>query len=135
MGQNTFPQLVDIPGAQCQQDIAGLQQLRHLGHCTVHVFDTKYLFVTVGGDSPTQRQAVDPLDDRLLTLDAALSQLLVEHPAIGELVKLRYFGGLTTEQAARALKVSSRTAKRHWAFAKAWLRREIDRDGLEDRPT
>lgn len=78
---------------------------------------------------------VDPLDDRLLTLDAALSQLLVEHPAIGELVKLRYFGGLTTEQAARALKVSSRTAKRHWAFAKAWLRREIDRDGLEDRPT
>ena len=66
------------------------------------------------------------------TLDAALSQLLVEHPAIGELVKLRYFGGLTTEQAARALKISSRTAKRHWVFAKAWLRRKIDRDGLQD---
>jgi RNA polymerase sigma factor (TIGR02999 family) len=65
-------------------------------------------------------------EERLLALDAALSRLLVLHPAIGQLVKLRYFAGLTTEQSAQALKISARTAKRQWAYAKAWLRREID---------
>jgi RNA polymerase sigma factor (TIGR02999 family) len=70
---------------------------------------------------------VEQPDDRLLLLDAALSKLLEEKPAIGQLVKLRYFGGLTTDEAARALDVSPRTAKRYWAYAKAWLRRELDR--------
>ena len=68
----------------------------------------------------------DSQDARLLALDAALSRLLVDRPEIGQLVNLRYFGGLTTEQIARALKISTRTAKRHWTYAKAWLRREID---------
>lgn len=79
---------------------------------------------------------VDPLDEshdeRLLALDAALSRLLMDHPAIGQLVKLRYFGGLTTEQSAQALKISTRTAKRHWTYAKAWLRREIDGQDFVD---
>lgn len=77
---------------------------------------------------------VEPPDERLLLLDAALSQLLKEKPAIGQLVKLRYFGGLTTEQAASALGISTRTAKRHWAYAKAWLRRDMDRRGFGDGP-
>ena len=69
---------------------------------------------------------------RLLALDAALSRLLVDRPDIGQLVKLRYFGGLTTEQTAQALKISTRTAKRHWTYAKAWLRREIDGHDFDD---
>ncbi len=71
--------------------------------------------------NPTETQ-----EARLLALDAALTRLLVDLTTIGQLVKLRYFGGLTIEQTARALKISTRTAKRHWTCAKAWLRREID---------
>lgn len=71
-------------------------------------------------------------DSRLLALDAALSRLLVDQPAIGQLVNLRYFGGLTIEQAAKALKISTRTAKRHWTYAKAWLRREMDDHYFDD---
>ena len=71
-------------------------------------------------------------DARLLALDAALSRLLVDRPAIGQLVNLRYFGGLTTEQTAQALKISTRTAKRHWTYAKAWLRREIDGHNFDE---
>lgn len=78
----------------------------------------------------------DPQDEsqdaRLLALDAALSRLLLDRPEIGQLVNLRYFGGLTTEQTAQALKISTRTAKRHWTYAKAWLRREIDGHHFDD---
>ena len=59
--------------------------------------------------------------DRLLALDEALRQLEAEEPRKAELVKLRFFAGLTAEQAAAALGVSLRTANRHWAFARAWL--------------
>jgi DNA-directed RNA polymerase specialized sigma24 family protein len=52
---------------------------------------------------------------------------LAEHDAPkAELVKLRFFAGLTNEQAARVLGVSEPTAKRHWAYARAWLFREIN---------
>jgi DNA-directed RNA polymerase specialized sigma24 family protein len=47
------------------------------------------------------------------------------HPEKAQLVKLRYFGGLTLEEAAQALAISPRTADRDWAFAKAWLFRRI----------
>jgi DNA-directed RNA polymerase specialized sigma24 family protein len=47
-------------------------------------------------------------------------------PKVAELVKLRYFAGLTIKQAAEILGVSPRTADQHWAYAKAWLREEID---------
>jgi RNA polymerase sigma factor (sigma-70 family) len=46
-------------------------------------------------------------------------------PEKAELVKLRYFVGMTIEQAAQALGISERTAKRHWALARAWLHEEI----------
>jgi RNA polymerase sigma factor (TIGR02999 family) len=59
--------------------------------------------------------------DDLLALDEALQQLTTEEPAAAEVVKLRYFAGLTAEQAAAALGISLRTANRHWAYAKAWL--------------
>jgi len=60
-------------------------------------------------------------DDHLVALDDALQQLAREEPAAAEVVKLRYFAGLTIEQAAEALGISVRTANRHWSYAKAWL--------------
>jgi RNA polymerase sigma factor (TIGR02999 family) len=65
--------------------------------------------------------------DRLLTLDEALSQLEAEDPRKAELVKLRFFAGLTAEQAAAALGVSTSTAEKDWAYARSWLRVAIDR--------
>ena len=63
----------------------------------------------------------DVNDQRLLDLDVALKTLQEEQPVVGQLVELRYFGGLTIEQAARALKISRRSANRYWVYAKAWL--------------
>jgi RNA polymerase sigma factor (TIGR02999 family) len=60
-------------------------------------------------------------DDDLLALDEALQKLAGEEPAKAELVKLHYFAGLPLEEAGRALGISHRTAKRHWAYARAWL--------------
>jgi RNA polymerase sigma factor (TIGR02999 family) len=79
-----------------------------------------------------QRVAVDDLDDieqitssggadDLLALDEALGQLAAGDPRKAELVRLRYFAGLTVDQAAKLLGISRATADRHWAFARAWL--------------
>jgi RNA polymerase sigma factor (TIGR02999 family) len=65
--------------------------------------------------------------DRLLVLDEALRRLEAEDPRKAELVKLRFFAGLTTEQAAAALGVSTSTAGKDWAYARSWLRVAIDR--------
>jgi RNA polymerase sigma factor (TIGR02999 family) len=65
--------------------------------------------------------AEPPPSDDLLALDDALRRLEAEQPEAAAVVKLRYFAGLTAEQAAAALGVSLRTANRHWAFARAWL--------------
>jgi RNA polymerase sigma factor (TIGR02999 family) len=59
--------------------------------------------------------------DELLVLNEALDQLAKEDPACAELVKLRFFAGLTLDEAARTLGVVRRTADRYWAFARAWL--------------
>jgi RNA polymerase sigma factor (TIGR02999 family) len=59
--------------------------------------------------------------DDLLALDEALADLAREDPAKAELVKLRYFAGLTLDQAAACLGISPATAKRHWTLARAWL--------------
>jgi len=57
----------------------------------------------------------------LLALDEALSRLVEQRPELAQLVKLRYFAGLTMEQAAETLGVSLRTAERNWTYARAWL--------------
>jgi RNA polymerase sigma factor (TIGR02999 family) len=67
----------------------------------------------------------------ILALDEALEGLAREEPACAELVKLRFFAGLTQEEAARALGVTRRTANRYWAFARAWLREVL---GQADEP-
>lgn len=63
----------------------------------------------------------DGLPEYLLDLDGALQRLTAENAEIAEVVKLRYFAGLTLKQAAAVLGISLRTANRHWAYAKAWL--------------
>jgi RNA polymerase sigma factor (TIGR02999 family) len=70
--------------------------------------------------------------DDLLALDEALQRLTVEEPAAAEVVKLRYFAGLTAEQAAATLDISLRTANRHWAYAKAWLYRQMSEPDRTD---
>jgi RNA polymerase sigma factor (TIGR02999 family) len=68
--------------------------------------------------------APEPNDD-LLDLDEALTRLATADPQAAELVKLRYFAGLTIPQAAEALGVSHGTADSLWAYARAWLRRSL----------
>ncbi|HTD65389.1 MAG TPA: ECF-type sigma factor [Candidatus Limnocylindria bacterium] len=78
-----------------------------------------------------------PLDDLLIAAPADEDELIAVHEALeklaerdvakAELVKLKYFAGLTTEEAAGILGLSEPTAKRHWAYARAWLFREIRR--------
>jgi RNA polymerase sigma factor (TIGR02999 family) len=65
--------------------------------------------------------------DELLALDDALEHLASADPIAAELVKLRYFAGFTLRQAAEVLEIPPRTADRLWAFAKAWLFRELKR--------
>jgi len=70
---------------------------------------------------------VEGNEDRLLDLNEALRQFEAEDPRKAELVKLRFFAGLTAEQAAAALGVSTSTAEKDWAYARSWLRVTIDR--------
>jgi RNA polymerase sigma factor (TIGR02999 family) len=67
----------------------------------------------------------------LVALDVALDQLAAEYPQQAEVVKLRYFAALTLPEVAAALGISERTAGRHWAFARAWLRRAVEGAGKE----
>jgi RNA polymerase sigma factor (TIGR02999 family) len=64
----------------------------------------------------------------IVALDEALARLGEIDPKKAELVKLRFFAGLTTQQAALALDISRNTANRYWAYARAWLRLELHRD-------
>jgi RNA polymerase sigma factor (TIGR02999 family) len=64
--------------------------------------------------------------ERLLALDAALERLATVNEEAVRIVEHRYFSGATEEEAARALGISPATARRRWAFAKAWLQRELN---------
>jgi RNA polymerase sigma factor (TIGR02999 family) len=63
--------------------------------------------------------------DELLAVHDALDRLAAEDPSAAELVKLRYFVGMTMEEAASALGLAPRTTERLWTYAKAWLKHEI----------
>jgi RNA polymerase sigma factor (sigma-70 family) len=64
-------------------------------------------------------------DEHLLALDETLTRLAEVSPEASQTVELRYFGGLTLEEVAVVLDLSLRTVRRRWAFAKAWLQREL----------
>jgi RNA polymerase sigma factor (sigma-70 family) len=66
-----------------------------------------------------------PLED-LLALDEALAKLAARAPAKAALVKLRYFAGLSLDEAAETLGISRATAKRYWTYARAWLFSKIN---------
>src|SRR5439155_17243999 len=83
-----------------------------------------------GGRKRVDLERLELADDspaeEILALNDALEQLAAEEPAVVELVKLRYFAGLSIEQAAAALDISARTANRHWSYAKAWLYQRLN---------
>ncbi len=70
----------------------------------------------------------------LVALDEALTRLELVHPRKGQVVELRYFGGMKLEEAATVLGVSRDTVKRDWRFAKLWLLRELDAGARGSRP-
>ncbi len=87
-----------------------------------------------GGD--LQRVELDGVDVAeagqsadVLAVDEALSRLAAEDPTKAELVKLRYFGGLSVEDAGRVLGISRATADRYWAYARVWLFSELNGEG------
>ncbi len=87
-----------------------------------------------GGD--LQRVELDGVDVAeagqsadVLAVDEALSRLAAEDPTKAELVKLRYFGGLSVEDAGRVLGISRATADRYWAYARVWLYSELSGEG------
>jgi RNA polymerase sigma factor (TIGR02999 family) len=84
-----------------------------------------------GGQERVKLEDVDlpaPVDDddQLLAINEALEKFAAEDPQKAELVKLRYFVGMTFEEAAQTLGISEPTAKRWWTFARAWLYREVN---------
>ena len=84
--------------------------------------------VELADHADTKQQSID----ELLALDEALTKLAQKHPVKADLVKLRYFAGLTVPEAARALGISTTTADRYWTYARAWLFRELaPEDGAE----
>ena len=78
-------------------------------------------------------ETVDPgtreRDDELLDLDEALGRLEERWPEKAQLVKLRYFVGMTIPEAAETMGISHATAERYWTFARAWLHAQIQKDG------
>jgi RNA polymerase sigma factor (TIGR02999 family) len=74
---------------------------------------------------PLEAIAAPQTDHELLALDEALDRLAIADPMKAKLVELRYFAGLTGDQAAEILGISPTTADRHWAYARAWLQNEV----------
>jgi RNA polymerase sigma factor (TIGR02999 family) len=77
---------------------------------------------------PLQQDAVAALPaegEDLLALDGALTRLAAEDPEAAAVVQLRYFAGLSVEEAAQSLGMSRASAYRHWTFARAWLMEEL----------
>ena len=72
--------------------------------------------------------ACDGPNEDILALDAALNKLAEAEPLSAEVVKLKYFAGLSIPQIAEALQISARTADRRWAYARAWLHQELTHD-------
>lgn len=73
--------------------------------------------------------AMDAANDDLLAIDESLELLAAENPECADVVKLRFFAGLSFEETAAALGISASTAKRHWAYARAWLFDSLSSDG------
>jgi RNA polymerase sigma-70 factor (ECF subfamily) len=85
------------------------------------------LRVSVSEAAGVARQASD-----MISLDRALTGLAEMDPRKGQIVEMKFFGGLTTEEVAAVLGVTPRTVEREWRAAKAWLRRAVGEDDSND---
>ena len=92
------------------------KRLKHGGHCARAEVELASL--------PTHMSS-----DELVALDEALQMLNLQDPVKAQLVTLRYFGGMTIEQAADVLSISRVTATRYWTYARAWLHQQITGEG------
>jgi RNA polymerase sigma factor (TIGR02999 family) len=81
-----------------------------------------YLRVELDGFDPAALDA----DDQLLAVHEAVDKLALEHPVQAQLVKLKYFAGMTNEEASDVMGISVATVKNYWTFSRAWLLNEID---------
>ncbi len=78
--------------------------------------------------------AMDVRPDQLLALDEAISELELEDPERAKVVQLRFFAGMTHEEIAIAMGFSAVTARRHWRYARAWLRQKMGAELKTDEP-
>jgi len=83
-----------------------------------------------GGYQRVDWEGMDPaapaMDDQLLAVNEALDRFALEHPVQAELVKLRYFAGLTNEEVSEVMGISVSTAKNYWTYSRAWLMNEVE---------
>jgi RNA polymerase sigma factor (TIGR02999 family) len=78
--------------------------------------------------------AVDAPNEELVAIDEVLKQLAEENPECANVVKLRFFAGLAIDEAAAVLGISASTAKRHWAYARAWIFDVLRPDEISTSP-
>jgi RNA polymerase sigma factor (TIGR02999 family) len=126
-----YLRLVDVDQAQCWNSrghffAAAAEAMRRI---LVEKASKRGRLKRGGGRQRLDLEAVqlsvqEPSED-LLALDEALTELARQDPQKAELVKLRYFGGLTVANAAEVLGIAASTADRHWTYARAWLYRRI----------
>jgi len=85
-----------------------------------------------GGIKPSildvEQLAIEGCEDEILALDEAVRRLEVKDPNAAKIVKLRFYAGLSVDETADAMKISSRTVKREWQYARAWLYTELSKE-------
>src|SRR5262249_12861186 len=125
-----YLRLVDVEQAQCWNSRGHFSAAAEAVRRTLVEKARKPRRLKRGGarqrlDVEAVQLSVQEVPDDLLALDDALTQLAQKHPEKAELVKLRYFSGLTVAEAAEVLGIAPSTADRYWAYARAWLYRRI----------
>lgn len=124
-----FLRLADQPSFQWQNRAQFLGIFARIMRQTLTNYAVARTRQKRGGTDPLE-MALEFYDRRKIdvtALDRALSELESVDPRQGQIVELRFFGGLTVLEIASAMKISPATVKREWALAKIWLRRELSR--------
>jgi RNA polymerase sigma factor (TIGR02999 family) len=85
-------------------------------------------------DADTIAIAAPEMNEDIIAIDEALDRLAAIDPVKAELVKLRYFAGLTIEQTAETLGISAATAKRYWTYSRFWLFQQVSGDAISENP-
>jgi RNA polymerase sigma factor (TIGR02999 family) len=137
---DAYLRLTDVEQQQCWNSrghffAAAAEAMRRI---LVENARSKHSLKHGSGYQRVELSAVEPAitgsDDDVLALHEALEKLETKDPRKAQLVKLRFFAGLTNEQAAQVLGVSTSTADNDWAYARSWLRLEIRGEGGPQPP-